>query len=200
MPKSPPRWLQPTVDYGPLAAFFVAYLLGGFMWATGVIVAAAAAALALSLLVTRRVPMMSLVTAVIIAFFGGLTLWLDDKRFFMMKPTIVQALFSLVLFGGLAFKRPLLRFVLGHAWSMDREGWRRLTFRFALFFAAMAGLNELVWRTQSEAFWINFKVFGILGLTMIFAMTQAPLMQRHHLPEDDEATAQDPPAGEGPAG
>ena len=117
----------------------------------------------------------------------------------MMKPTIVQALFSLILFGGLAFKRPLLSFVLGHAWAMDQEGWRRLTFRFAVFFAAMAGLNELVWRTQSEAFWVNFKIFGILGLTMLFAMTQAPLMQRHHLPQDDEAEAQHPPGGKDPS-
>ncbi len=106
-----------------------------------------------------------------------------------MKPTIVQGLFSVVLFGGLAFGRPLLSPLLGAAWPMDQEGWRRLTFRFAVFFAAMAALNEAVWRTQSTDFWVYYKVFGIMGLTVIFAMAQAPLMKRHHIDEDATAAA-----------
>jgi intracellular septation protein len=183
MNQTPPQWLKPTTDYGPLAAFFMAYLWSDLMTATAVLIGATILALALSLAVARRVPMLPLVTAVIVGVFGGLTLWLNDPTFIKMKPTIVQGLFSLVLFGGLAFGRPLLSPLLSTAWPMDREGWRRLTFRFAVFFAVMAVLNEAVWRTQPEKVWVYYKVFGIMGLTILFAMTQAPLMKRHHLAE-----------------
>ena len=192
MAGSTPRWLKPTDDYGPLGIFLLAYLLGDLMIATAAIMAATAVALALSLWVTRRVPVMPLVTAVIIGVFGGLTLWLDDPRFIKMKLTIVEALFSLVLFGGLALGKPLLAPLLGHAWPMDQEGWRKLTFRFAVFFAAMAALNELVWRTQSTDVWVTFKVFGLMALTLIFAMAQTPLMRRHHI-EPAEIEVEDGP-------
>lgn len=189
MNKTSPQWLKPTTEYGPLAAFFIAYLLSDldFMAATAALIGATVLALALSLAVARRVPMLPLVTAVIVGVFGGLTLWFKDPTFFKMKPTIVQGLFSVVLFGGLAFGRPLLSVLLGAAWPMDQEGWRRLTFRFAVFFAAMAALNEAVWRTQTEQVWVFFKVFGIMALTVLFTVAQAPLMKRHHLPEDDQA-------------
>lgn len=187
-----PQWLKPTVDYGPLVVFFCTYVLSDLMTATAALIGATGVALALSLAVARRVPMLPLVTAVIVGVFGGLTLWLNDPTFIKMKPTIVQGLFSVVLFGGLAFGRPLLSPLLGAAWPMDQEGWRRLTFRFAVFFAAMAGLNEAVWRTQPENLWVYYKVFGIMGLTILFAMTQAPLMKRHHLdPEAGGRAAED---------
>lgn len=181
MSETTPRWLKPTVDYGPLGVFLLAYALGDLMIATAALIAATAVALALSLWVTRRVPIMPLVTAILVGIFGGLTLWLDDPRFIKMKPTIVEAMFSAVLFGGLAIGKPLLAPLLGHAWPMDQEGWRRLTFRFAVFFAAMAVLNEIVWRTQSTDVWVTFKVFGLMGLTLVFAMAQTPLMRRHHI-------------------
>jgi intracellular septation protein len=185
-------WLRPTVDYGPLAAFFIAYWLFGLMPATGAIMAATAVALALSLIIERRVPIMPLVTAAVVGVFGGLTLWFQDETFIKMKPTIVQALFSIVLLGGLAVGQPLLKPLMGAAWSMDDVGWRRFTLRFAIFFAAMAGLNELVWRTQSTDFWVNYKIFGILFLTFVFVATQIPLMQRHQLAEDgSEASGDD---------
>ena len=188
MKKTSPNWLKPTTEYGPLAAFFIAYLLSGtdFMTATAVLIGATVLALALSLAVARHVPMLPLVTAVIVGVFGGLTLWLNDPTFFKMKPTIVQGLFSVVLFGGLAFGRPLLSALLGAAWPMDQKGWRRLTFRFAVFFAVMAALNEAVWRTQSEQVWVYYKVFGIMALTILFTVAQAPLMKRHHIPEDGQ--------------
>ncbi len=189
MNETSPQWLKPTTEYGPLAAFFIAYLLSDqdLMAATAVLLVATGLALALSLAIARRVPMLPLVTAVIVGVFGGLTLWLKDPTFIKMKPTIVQALFSVVLLGGLAFGRPLLSTLLGAAWPMDQEGWRRLTLRFAIFFAAMPALNEAVWRTQTEEVWVFFKVFGIMILTIIFAVAQTPLMKRHHVPEDGQA-------------
>lgn len=183
-PTAPP-WLRPLVDYGPLAAFFIGYMAYDLMVATAAIMAATAFALGLSLAVTRTVPKLPLITAVVVGLFGGLTLWLDDPAFIKMKPTIVQALFAVILLGGLALGRPLLRPVLGMAmpWPLSDLGWRRLTLRWGVFFAAMAGLNELVWRTQSTDLWVNFKVFGLLALTLAFAMAQAPLLTRHKAEE-----------------
>jgi len=186
-PAAPP-WLRPIVDYGPLAAFFIGYILDGLMVATAALMAATAVALTLSLAVVRTVPRLPLITAAIVGVFGGLTLWLNDPAFIKMKPTIVQSLFALILLGGLAFGRPLLRPVLGMAmpWPLSDRGWRMLTLRWGVFFAAMAGLNEVVWRTQPTDLWVNFKVFGILVLTLVFAVAQAPLLQRHRQ-EDAEA-------------
>ncbi len=181
MSKSSPNWLKPTVDYGPLAVFFAAYLARDLLTATAALMAATAVALALSLLIARRIPWMPLATAITVGVFGGLTLWFNDETFIKMKPTIIEALFSLVLFGGLAIGRPLLKPLMGAAWPMDDTGWRRLTLRFAFFFAAIAVLNEIVWRTQSTDFWVAFKVFGIMGLTLLYAIAQAPLMKRYAL-------------------
>ncbi len=181
--RAEPRWLKPTVDYGPLTVFFIAYLKWGLLTATAALMGGTVVALALSLAVARRVPMMPLITAVIVGVFGGLTLWLQDETFIKMKPTIVEALFSIVLFGGLLFDRPLLKPLMASAWPMNDTGWRILTFRFGFFFAAMAVLNEIVWRTQSTDFWVTFKIFGLMGLTMIFALFQITLMQRHALPD-----------------
>jgi intracellular septation protein len=186
-PRRAPRWLKPTVEYGPLAVFFAAYVGSGLMPATAALIAATFVALALSLAFERRLPWLPLVTAAIVGVFGGLTLWLNDDTFIKMKPTVVQGLFAVVLLGGLAMGRPLLKLVLGSAWPMDDTGWRRLTFRYGVFFAAMAGLNELVWRTQSTDVWVAFKVFGLIGLTLLFSLAQAPLMSRHHTGDDGPA-------------
>ena len=175
-----PSWLKPVTEYGPLVVFFAAYAGTNLLWATAALMAATVVALGLSLAVARRVPLMPLVTAAVVGVFGGLTLWLQDETFIKMKPTVVQGLFAAILLGGLATGRPLLKPLMGAAWPMDDEGWRRLTLRFGLFFAVMAGLNEAVWRTQSTDVWVAFKVFGILGLTFLFAVLQAPLMRRHH--------------------
>jgi intracellular septation protein len=154
--------------------------------AIGALIAATAVALALALWAERRVPWMPLTTAVVVGIFGGLTLWSGDETFFKMKPTIVQALFAAVLLGGLAFGRPLLKPLLGAAWPMDEAGWHQLSLRFALFFAAMAALNEAVWRTQSTDVWVTFKVFGLIGLTLLFSIAQVPLMTRHRLAEETD--------------
>ena len=178
--KDTPGWLKPTVDYGPLAVFFLVYWQAGLLPATAALMVATAIALALAWLVARHIPMIALITAVIVGIFGGLTLWLQDETFIKMKPTIVQSIFALILLGGLLVKRPLLKYLMEANWPMDDAGWRLLTLRFGLFFAAMAIVNEVVWRTQSTDFWVNFKVFGIMGLTFVFALAQTPLLRRHH--------------------
>jgi intracellular septation protein len=184
-----PSWLRPLVDYGPLAAFFAVYWLSDLTAATAAIMIATAVALALALVLERRVPAMPLVTAAIVGVFGGLTLWLQDETFIKMKPTIVQLIFAAVLFGGLAFKRPLLKPLLGAAWPLDDDGWHKLSLRFAVFFLVMAALNEAVWRTQSTDFWVTFKVFGIMALTFVFVASQVYFMRAHMpaLSGDDDA-------------
>jgi intracellular septation protein len=178
-----PNWLKPVTDYGPLAVFFGVYLKWGLMPATAALIAATVVALVISLIMVRRVPLMPLITAIVVGVFGGLTLWLHDDTFIKMKPTIVQAILGAILLGGLVVGKPLLKPVMGTAWNMDEAGWRKLTLRFALFFLAMAVLNEFVWRTQSTDFWVNFKVFGLFGLTMVFSLAQMPLLQRHRIPD-----------------
>ncbi len=182
-----PKGIKLLVDFGPLIVFFVAYKIAGFMAATISVMAATFIALAIGYAVTRRIAVAPVITAIVIAIFGGLTLWLQDETFFKMKPTIVQGVFALLLFGGLALKRPTLQYVMGDALQLTREGWRLLTLRFALFFTVMAILNEIVWRNVSEELWIDFKVFGIFGLTILFSLSQMPLMKRHVI-ETDKAT------------
>ena len=184
-----PAWVKPATEYGPIVVFFLAYLGWGLLPATAAILVATVVALILSFATTRSVPVMPVVTAVLLGVFGGLTLWLQDDTFIKMKPTIVQALFAVALLGGLAFGRPLLKPMLGGVWPVDDSGWRKLTLRFGLFFAAMAVLNEIVWRTQSTDVWVSFKVFGILILTMVFAAAQAPLITRHRLPDAPDRTS-----------
>ena len=187
------RWLKPTVDYGPLAVFFVSYLAFGLMVATAALIAVSLVALLLAWLLERRVPLVPLITAAIVAVFGGLTLWLQDETFIKMKPTIVQAAFGLVLLGGLASGRPLLKPLVGAVMPpMSERAWRQFTLRYAMFFLAMAVLNELVWRTQSTDFWVTFKVFGLPGLTILFVLSQMPFVGR----ETRTAQAE---AGSGPA-
>jgi intracellular septation protein len=183
MKRPAPRWLRPVTEYGPLAVFVVAYALGDLMTATAALIAATAVALILSYAIARHVPLLPLITAVVVGIFGGLTLWFQDETFIKIKPTIVETLFAAVLLGGLMFDRPFLKKVMGAALHMDDAGWRKLTLRFAIFFLAMAGLNEIVWRTQSTDMWVGFKTFGLVGLTLIFGLCQAGLIKRHQLPE-----------------
>ena len=176
--KQTPGWLRPVVEYGPIAAFFIAYSIADLFVATASIMVATALALALSYIMERRNPMMPLITAGIIGVFGGLTLWLQDETFIKMKPTIIQVIIGTVLYSGLLTKRLFLKFLMGAAWHITDEGWRVLTVRFALFFFLMGALNEVVWRTQSTDLWVNFKVFGLMGLTIVFILTQLPLLKR----------------------
>lgn len=191
-----PPLLKLALEMGPLVVFFLgnayAERLGvhpesKLFVATGVFIAATAISLGVHFALLRRLPIMPLVSGVVVLVFGGLTLALQDKTFIMMKPTIVNTLFGLVLLGGLAFGKPLLSVVLDSMFALSEEGWRKLTFRWGLFFLALAALNEIVWRTQTEDFWVNFKVFGIMPLTIAFALAQTPLLLRHEKKDGTEA-------------
>jgi intracellular septation protein len=174
-----PGWARLLVEWGPLAAFFIANARGGIFWGTGVFMAATAVALALSWTLTRKLALVPLISAGFVALFGGLTLWLQNETFIKVKVTLVNALFGTILLTGLYFGKQFLKHVLGEAVKMDDEGWRILTLRWGVFFFALALLNEIVWRTVSTDLWVNFKVFGILPITLLFAISQAPLMSRH---------------------
>jgi intracellular septation protein len=179
-----PPLLKVAVEAGPLVAFFIANAKAGIFWGTGIYMVAAAIALAIAWIMTRRVAIVPVVTLVFVIAFGALTLALHDATFIKMKVTIINALFGAILIGGLAFGRSLLKPVFGEAMALDDEGWKKLTLRWGLFFLAVAILNEIVWRSVSTDTWVNFKVFGILPLTFIFALAQMPLMQRHAPPEE----------------
>jgi len=196
-----------VLDLGPLVLFFVANarpslflpLVGpmvpagiasgervGIFVPTAVFMAAILVALIVSYALTRRLPVMAVVSAVIVLVFGSLTLVLQDELFIKLKPTIIYALFGAVLAGGLLLGRSLLGMVLDSVLHLTEEGWRKLTLRWALFFFALAVLNEIVWRTQSTDVWVTFKVLGVVPLTFIFAALQYPLMTRHAAPEQAE--------------
>ena len=177
--KSPSPIIKLLIDLGPLIAFFVAYARAGIFWATGVLMLATIAALLASWRLLGRVTAVPMLTAILVVVFGGLTFYLDDPSFIKLKPTIINLLFAGVLVVGLATGRPLLKVLLGEALQLTEAGWRKLTVRWTWFFFGLAVVNEIVWRNFSESAWVNFKVFGIVPLTIAFAMAQIPLIKRY---------------------
>lgn len=170
-----------ATELGPLIVFFVANAKANLFVATAAFMVAVVVAMIASYVVTRHVPVMAIVTAVVVLVFGTLTLVLHDETFIKMKPTIVYLLFAAVLGGGLLFGRSFIAIMFDQMFNLTPQGWRALTLRWALWFAAMAVLNEIVWRTQTTDFWVAFKAFGMVPLTMVFAVTQMPLIKRTHL-------------------
>jgi intracellular septation protein len=170
-----------ATELGPLVIFFIANFKFHLFVATGAFMVAVVAAIIASYVVTRHVPIMALVTGVIVIVFGTLTLVLHDETFIKVKPTIIYGLFAGVLGGGLLFGRSFIQIMFDQMFNLTPQGWRMLTLRWALFFFALAILNEIIWRTQTTDFWVNFKVFGVTPLTMIFALTQMPLIKRYQV-------------------
>ena len=161
----------------------------GIFTATGIFIPTVLLALAVGYALTRHLPLMPLITAIVVVVFGGLTLILQDETFIKLKPTIIYVLFGGLLLGGLAFGNPLLGYVFDSVFHLTEEGWRKLTMRWALFFLALAVLNEIVWRTQSTDFWVSFKVFGVVPLTFVFAALQYPLLTKYEM-KPEEAPAE----------
>jgi intracellular septation protein len=182
--------LKLALDLGPLVLFFIANARWGIFVGTALFMAAVLISLAVSYALTRHLPLMAIVSGVVVSVFGALTLLLQDETFIKLKPTIIYVLFGALLIGGLMLGKSLLALVFDAVFDLDDEGWRKLTLRWALFFFALAALNEIVWRTQSTDFWVGFKVFAILPLTLAFAALQYPLLARHaRKPEPREPSA-----------
>jgi intracellular septation protein len=186
--------LKLALEFGPLGLFFLANGYAGrfgipdnqrIYTATAIFIAATLAALAANYILVRKLPIMPMISGLVVVVFGGLTIALQDETFIKLKPTIVNTMFGLILLGGLYFRKPLLQIVLDSVFELTEEGWRKLTFRWALFFFVLAALNEIVWRTQTTDFWVSFKVFGIMPLTLVFALAQTPLLMRHDTSKDD---------------
>ena len=177
-----------ATELGPLVIFFAANAKFGLFVATAAFMVAIVAAIVASYVVTKHVPLMAIVTAVIVLVFGGLTLFFHDETFIKVKPTIIYALFAAALGLGLLMGRSFIAIMFDQMFNLTPQGWRALTARWMMFFAAMAVLNEIIWRTQSTDFWVAFKAFGVIPITAVFAMLQMPLIKRHGIePATDEA-------------
>ena len=169
------------IDIGPLAVFFIFYTRSGLQASILPFMLATVIAVLFSYILEKKIPIMPTVGAGIVLLFGGLTIYFDNDVFFKMKPTIINILFAIILYGGILINKPLLKYLLGAALKLEEAGWKILTQRWIGFFIALAVLNEIVWRTQSTDVWVNFKVFGILPITFIFTMTQFPLIKEYQI-------------------
>ena len=186
-----PQLIKLTLELGPLVVFFIMNARAEIFTATAWFMGAMALSLALSWFLLKKIAVMPLVTAVVVLIFGGLTLWLMDDTFIKMKPTITNVLFGSVLLGGLVFGQSLLRYVFGDVYKLEPKGWFVLTLRWGLFFFVLAALNEVVWRGFSTDFWVAFKVWGIMPLTVVFSMLQLPVLTKYApRPETESATAE----------
>jgi len=169
-------------DFGPLLIFFFVYFgnKNDLKIAIPPFIIATLISLIVVYFLERRIPMVPLTGGILITVFGGLTLYFDNKIFFYMKPTIINLIFAAVLFFGKFFtKKPLLKIFFQTTMELENEGWRKLNDRWIIFFIFIAILNEIVWRTQTEAFWVNFKVWGLLPISFIFAASQISLINKY---------------------
>ncbi|MFZ5931154.1 MAG: septation protein A [Pseudomonadota bacterium] len=173
------------LDLGPLVVFFGVNATYGIFPATAAFMVAIVASLGATWMMAREIPPMPLITAVFVLVFGGLTLYLNNDMFIKLKPTIVNSLFAAILFTGLARQQSLLKPLLQTVMELTAEGWRLLTWRWAWFFVVLAILNEIVWRNFSTDFWISFKLFGTLPLTIMFGAAQIGLMRRYASSTDE---------------
>ncbi|MDB5508636.1 MAG: septation protein [Hyphomicrobiales bacterium] len=179
--------LKLILEMGPLVLFFITNWKFGIFPATGVLMVGVVAALIASWVLTRHLPIMPVVTAVAVVFFGGLTFLFHDELFIKLKPTIVNTIFGTILLGALAFGKPLLPVLLDSVLQLTEEGWRKLTIRWGVFFFVLAVINEIVWRTQTTDLWVSFKAFGIMPLTIVFALAQVPLILKHEIKQPTDA-------------
>ena len=171
------------IDIGPLAVFFIFYTRSGLQEAILPLMIATVIAVIISYILEKKIPIMPTLGAGIVLVFGGLTIYFNDETFIKMKPTIINVVFAIILYGGVILKKPLLKYLLGAALKLEEEGWKILTYRWIAFFIALAILNEIIWRTQSTNLWVNFKVFGILPITFLFTISQFSLIKKYQIEE-----------------
>ena len=171
--------LKLVLDIGPLVLFFAANARFGIFAATGAFMVAVLSAIAISYVITQHIAIMPVMTAVIVLVFGSLTLVLHDELFIKLKPTIIYVLFGGTLLAGLALDKPFLSILFDQMFHLTEEGWRKLTWRWVIFFFALAIANEIVWRTQTTDFWVSFKLFGVVPLTFLFGALQMPLINKY---------------------
>ena len=177
-------FLKFITDFGPLLIFFTIYYKSGNNLSAAIppLIISTLIAVAIMYFVEKKIPYVPLIGAVVISLFGGLTLYFNNPIFIYMKPTIVNLLFAVILLvSKIFFNKNFLKFFFQTAFQLNEEGWGKLNLRWAYFFIFLALLNEFVWRTQSEATWVNFKVWGMLPITIIFTALQLPLINRYKL-------------------
>lgn len=178
--------LKLFLDMAPLAAFFIGYQLGDVFLATALIMLATVLSVGIGYLLERKLALNPLLTGLLVLLFGGLTLYLQDDYFIKIKPTIINLLFAVILIGGaIMFKRGLLRYLLEMAFQMPEPAWRILSLRWGYFFIFLALLNEIIWRSFSTDFWVNFKVFGMFTCTIAFSIAQIPFIKRHIIAQSE---------------
>ncbi|MCC6915089.1 MAG: septation protein A [Rhodospirillaceae bacterium] len=184
-PAKPPvnQLLKFVLEMGPLLVFFLVNNRAGIFVGTGAFMAATAIALGASYVLMRTIPVMPLVTAFFVMIFGGLTIWLADDLFIKLKPTIINALFAAILLFGVLTGRLFIKLVLESAFNLTDRGWRLITWAWIGFFIFLAAINEIVWRNFSTDFWVSFKVFGVMPLTIAFSFAMIPIVLKHQLPE-----------------
>ena len=173
-------------DFGPLLIFFFYYYNSDKNLKISIppFIIATIVALIIVWLLEKKIPMIPLIGGILISVFGGLTIYFNNPVFIYIKPTIINILFGFVLLFGKYFtKEPLLKKILGKSVALSDEGWKLLNNRWVIFFFSLALINEFIWRTQSEEFWVNFKVWGILPITFIFTAFQVPLISKHKINE-----------------
>ena len=177
-------FLKFITDFGPLLIFFIIYYRTGNNLLTAIppLVVATILAVAITYFVEKKIPYVPLIGGIVITLFGGLTLYFNNPIFIYMKPTIVNIIFaSVLIISKVFFQKNFLKLFLQTAFQLNEIGWDKLNFRWAYFFIFLAILNEIVWRTQPETTWVNFKVWGILPITFIFTASQVPLINKYKI-------------------
>jgi len=194
-----PAWVKPALEFGPILGFFVAYLMlkdrvftiagtdyDGFVVVTAGFIPVFLLAMGALWRLTGHLSKMQIVTAILIVVFGGMSVWFNDPKFFKMKPTIIYLIFVGILGFGLLRGQSYLQVVMDSVMGLTEAGWMILTKRLTLFFLALAVLNELVWRTQTEEIWVYFKTFGLTAAIFVFFMTQGKLFAEHGLEDEQQ--------------
>ena len=177
-------FLKFITDFGPLLIFFTVYYKSGNNLSVAIppLIIATIVAVVVVYFIEKKIPYVPLIGGIVISLFGGLTLYFNNPVFLYMKPTIINIIFAIMLVSGkIFFNKNFLKFFFKTAFQLDEIGWDKLNFRWAYFFIFLALINEIVWRTQPEATWVNFKVWGMLPLTFVFTAFQIPMINKHKI-------------------